>query len=119
VPFLDHELVELAARIPAELKIRDDGKYILKEAARGLVPDAIIDRPKGYFPVPALKYIRGAFLDFVHGALDAPSARQRGLFNRVYIERLLADPEGELTPKGHSKLWQVALLECWLQTQGV
>jgi asparagine synthase (glutamine-hydrolysing) len=119
VPFLDHELVELAARIPAELKVRDGGKYILKEASRGIVPDAVIDRPKGYFPVPALKYIRGPFYDFVRGVLDAPQARQRGLFNRRYIDRLLADPEGELTPKGHSKLWQVALLECWLQTQGI
>ena len=119
VPFLDHEVVELAARIPAELKVRGGGKHILKEASRGLVPDAVIDRPKGYFPVPALKYIRGAFLDFVRDVLDAPRARQRGLFNRPYIERLLADPEGELTPKGHSKLWQVALLECWLQTQGI
>jgi asparagine synthase (glutamine-hydrolysing) len=119
VPFLDHEVVELAARIPAELKVRGGGKHILKEASRGLVPDEVIDRPKGYFPVPALKYIRGAFLDFVRDVLDAPQARQRGLFNRPYIERLLADPEGELTPKGHSKLWQVALLECWLQTQGI
>jgi len=119
VPFLDHEVVELAARIPAELKVRGGGKHILKEASRGLVPDEVIDRPKGYFPVPALKYIRGAFLDFVRDVLDAPRARQRGLFNRPYIERLLADPEGELTPKGHSKLWQVALLECWLQTQGI
>jgi asparagine synthase (glutamine-hydrolysing) len=119
VPFLDHELVELAARIPAELKVRDGGKYILKEAARGVVPDEVIDRPKGYFPVPALKYIRGVFYDFVRGVLDAPAARQRGLFNRDYIDRLLADPERELTPKGHSKLWQVALLECWLQTQGI
>ncbi len=119
VPFLDHELVELAARIPAELKVRGGGKHILKEAARGLVPDAVIDRPKGYFPVPALKYIRGAFFDFVRNVLDAPQARQRGLFNRPYIDRLLANPEGELTPKGHSKLWQVALLECWLQTQGI
>jgi asparagine synthase (glutamine-hydrolysing) len=119
VPFLDHEVVELAARIPAELKVRGGGKHILKEASRGLVPDEVIDRPKGYFPVPALKYIRGAFLDFVRDVLDAPQARQRGLFNRPYIERLLADPEGELTPKGHSKLWQVALLECWLQTRGI
>ncbi|MFY9692420.1 MAG: N-acetylglutaminylglutamine amidotransferase, partial [Xanthobacteraceae bacterium] len=55
VPFLDHEVVELAARIPAELKVRGGGKHILKEACRGLVPDAVIDRPKGYFPVPALK----------------------------------------------------------------
>jgi asparagine synthase (glutamine-hydrolysing) len=119
VPFLDHDVVALAARIPAELKVHDGGKYILKEASRGLVPDAVIDRPKGYFPVPALKYIRGAFLDFVRDVLDAPQARQRGLFNRAYIDRLLSNPEGELTPKGHSKLWQVALLECWLQTQGV
>jgi asparagine synthase (glutamine-hydrolysing) len=119
VPFLDHEVVELAARIPAELKVGGGGKQILKEASRGLVPDAVIDRPKGYFPVPALKYIRGAFLDFVRGVLDDSRARQRGLFNRSYIDRLLADPEGELTPKGHSKLWQVALLECWLQTQGI
>jgi asparagine synthase (glutamine-hydrolysing) len=119
VPFLDHELVELAARVPSDIKIRNGGKYILKEAARGVVPDAIIDRPKGYFPVPALKYIRGAVLDFVRGVLEAPRAQQRGLFNRAYIEKLLANPEGELTPKGHSKLWQVALLECWLQIQGV
>jgi asparagine synthase (glutamine-hydrolysing) len=119
VPFLDYELVELAARIPAELKVRDGGKYILKEASRGIVPDAVIDRPKGYFPVPALKYIRGAFYDFVRNVFDGQRARQRGLFNRSYVDRLLADPEGELTPKGHSKLWQVALLECWLQTQGI
>jgi asparagine synthase (glutamine-hydrolysing) len=119
VPFLDHELVELTARIPAALKVRDGGKYILKEASRGIVPDEVIDRPKGYFPVPALKYLRGAFFDFVRDVLEAPQARQRGLFNRAYVGRLLANPEGELTPKGHSKLWQIALLECWLQTQGV
>jgi asparagine synthase (glutamine-hydrolysing) len=119
VPFLDHEVVELAARIPAELKVRDGGKSILKEAARGLVPDAVIDRPKGYFPVPALKYLRGAVLEFVRDTLNTPRARQRGLFQRTYIDRLLSNPERELTPKGHSKLWQVALLECWLQAQGV
>ncbi|MGU3538812.1 N-acetylglutaminylglutamine amidotransferase [Methylobacterium sp. A54F] len=119
VPFLDHELVELAARVPAELKVRDGGKYILKEAARQVVPAEVIDRPKGYFPVPALKHIRGPYLDFVRGVLDAPAARERGLFNRAYLDRLLADPDGTLTPKGHSKLWQVSLLESWLQTHGV
>jgi asparagine synthase (glutamine-hydrolysing) len=119
VPFLDHELVELAARIPAELKVRDGGKWILKEAARAVVPAAVIDRPKGYFPVPALKYLRGPFLDYVRDILDTPAARTRGLFRRDYVERLLADPEGELTPKRNSKLWQVALLEGWLQAHGI
>ena len=119
VPFLDHDVIELAARIPAGLKVRGGGKSVLKESARGLVPDEVIDRPKGYFPVPALKYLRGAFLGFVRDVLDTPRARQRGLFKPAYVERLLSNPEDELTPKGHSKLWQVALLECWLQAQGV
>ena len=119
VPFLDHELVELAARIPPELKVSGNGKHILKEAARGLVPDEVIDRPKGYFPVPALKYLRGPFLEFVRDVLDQPVARGRELFKRDYIDRLLAEPERHLTPKGRSKLWQVAVLEYWLQTNGI
>ncbi|MEM9592425.1 MAG: N-acetylglutaminylglutamine amidotransferase, partial [Pseudomonadota bacterium] len=59
VPFLDHELVELAARVPPEMKLKDDGKGILKDVARDVIPSSVIDRPKGYFPVPALKYIDG------------------------------------------------------------
>ncbi|MBV9237065.1 MAG: N-acetylglutaminylglutamine amidotransferase [Xanthobacteraceae bacterium] len=119
VPFLDHEVVELAACIPADLKVRDGGKYILKQASRGIVPDAIIDRKKGYFPVPSLRYLRGPFLEYVRDILESPAARDRGIFNRGYVDRLLSDPEGELTPKGHSKLWQVAVLEAWLQSHGI
>jgi asparagine synthase (glutamine-hydrolysing) len=119
VPFLDHEVVELAARIPADLKVRDGGKYILKEASRKVVPAEVIDRPKGYFPVPALRYLRGPYLDLVRDVLCSSKARDRGLFNRSYVDRLLGDPEGELTPKGHSKLWQIALLESWMQTHGI
>jgi len=119
VPFLDHETVELAARVPADLKVRDGGKYVLKEASRRVIPNEVIDRPKGYFPVPALKHIRGPYHDFVRGILDAPEARSRGIFNRDYVDHLLADPDGTLTPKGHSKLWQVSLLEYWFQTHGL
>lgn len=116
VPFLDHELVELAARIPADLKLKDGGKYILKQAARGVVPDLVIDRPKGYFPVPALKKMRGPFLEYARDLLMSRRARERGIFLPEYIQRLLQNPETELTPKGHSKLWQVTVLEQWLQS---
>ncbi len=119
VPFLDHEVVELAGRIPAELKVSGGGKHILKEAARSIVPAEVIDRPKGYFPVPALKFLRGPFLEFVRDVLNEPRARQRGVFNPSYVDKLLARPEQTLTPKGHSKLWQVTLLEAWLQTHGI
>jgi asparagine synthase (glutamine-hydrolysing) len=119
VPFIDHEVVELAARIPAELKVRNGGKHILKEASRAVVPNEIIDRKKGYFPVPALKYLRGPYLDFVRDTMESKTARERGIFNREYVDTLLDEPEGHLSPKGNSKLWQVAALESWLQTHGV
>jgi asparagine synthase (glutamine-hydrolysing) len=119
VPFLDHELVELAARIPAPFKLASDGKGVLKEAARSIIPHEVIDRPKGYFPVPALKYIQGEYLDFVRGVLDSDRARQRTLFQRDYIDRLLANPGDYITPLRGSKLWQVTLLEYWLQQHGL
>ena len=115
VPFLDHELVELAARVPADEKIRDGGKGILKDIGRTVIPAEVIDRPKGYFPVPALKYIEGPVLDFVRQALDAPAARNRGLIKRAYIDKLLDAPKDHITRLRGSKLWQVALLELWLQ----
>ncbi|WP_035655113.1 N-acetylglutaminylglutamine amidotransferase [Bradyrhizobium sp. STM 3809] len=119
VPFLDHDVVELAARLPAELKVKNGGKYILKEAARRCVPAEVIDRPKGYFPVPALRYLRGPFLDYVRDVLSADKARMRGLYRREFIDHMLQHPEAEMSPKGHSRLWQAALLEAWLQTHGI
>src|SRR5690606_8660006 len=119
VPFLDHELVELAARIPADLKLRDGGKHVLKEAAREVIPAEVIDRPKGYFPVPALKYLRGEYLDWVRAALTSDTARRRNLFDPAYVETLLAAPEQHITPLNGSKLWQLGLLELWLQSHGI
>jgi asparagine synthase (glutamine-hydrolysing) len=119
VPFLDHELVELAARIPAEYKVRNGGKHVLKEVARALVPAEVIDRPKGYFPVPALRHLRGPYLAKVREVLDSSAARQRELFNRSYVDLLLRAPGGHETPLRGSKLWQVTLLEYWLQAHGL
>ena len=116
VPFLDHELVELAARIPARHKLAHGGKGVLKEAARKVIPGAVIDRPKGYFPVPALKYLQGPVLERVRDALSSQSARERGLFRKDYVDMLLADPSAHITPLRGSKLWQLGLLEWWLQT---
>ena len=119
VPFLDHELVEAAARCPADIKLRSDGKHLLKRIARGLVPDAVIDRPKGYFPMPALKYVRGEFLDCMRDILNSQASRERGLFQREYIDRLLDAPEMHHTRIMGSKLWHLALLEFWLQRHGI
>lgn len=117
VPFLDHELVELAARMPPEEKLRDGGKGILKDIARTVVPSEVIDRKKGYFPVPQLKYIDGPYLDMLRDTFQSQKARERGLFRKDYIDHLLTDPSGHITPLRGSELWQAGLLEMWLQTQ--
>ncbi len=119
VPFLDHELVELAARIPPEEKLRDNGKGILKDVARQVLPSEVIDRKKGYFPVPELKYIDGAYLDLVRDALTSQAARERGIFREDYLERLFESPADHITPLQGSELWQAGLLELWLQTHGI
>jgi asparagine synthase (glutamine-hydrolysing) len=114
-PFLDHELVELAARCPPELKLADGGKGILKGGARGIVPDAVIDRPKGYFPVPALSHLEGPVLEMVRDALRSDAARSRGLFRPDVVEEMLASPNEHRTNLDGSTLWQLGLLELWLQ----
>ncbi|MCY1665868.1 N-acetylglutaminylglutamine amidotransferase [Rhizobium sp. SL86] len=119
VPFLDHELVELAAKIPPEFKLNEGGKGVLKDAARLVVPHEVIDRKKGYFPVPQLKYVDGPYLDMVRDALTSQAARERGIFREDYLQQLFTDPTGHITPLQGSELWQVGLLEMWLQTQGV
>jgi asparagine synthase (glutamine-hydrolysing) len=115
VPFLDHELVELAGRIPPELKLADGGKGVLKRAARGLVPDAVIDRTKGYFPVPAIRQLDGPYRERVRDALSDPAAKRRGLFRPDTVERMLREPNATRTTLGSNALWQLALLEMWLQ----
>ncbi|WP_314408969.1 N-acetylglutaminylglutamine amidotransferase [Pseudomonas kuykendallii] len=117
-PFLDYRVAELSARIPGKFKLPDGGKHVLKEAARRVIPAEVIDRPKGYFPVPGLKHLQGATLGWVRDLLLDPS-QDRGLFNPQMIDRLLSDPQGQLTPLRGSKLWQLAALNLWLTQQGL
>lgn len=115
VPFLDTQLVEFAASMPPEMKLPNGGKHVLKELSRGFLPDSVVNRSKAYFPMPALKYVRGEFLEFMKEILLSDSARQRGLYNATYVEKLLNKPEDYLTRLQGSKLWHLAALELWWQ----
>ena len=119
VPFLDHDFVELVASVPPGLKLGDGGKRLLKIAARGVVPDAVIDRRKGHFPVPAIRQLDGPYLERVREALTDPQAVARDLYRPATVERMLADPNATRTALDSNALWQLALLEMWLQTMGV
>ena len=118
VPFLDYRLAELSARIPARFKLGDGGKQVLKAAARRVIPAEVIDRPKGYFPVPGLKHLLGNTRAWVSELLLDPS-QDRGLFEPAQIDRLLGSPQDDLTPLRGSKLWQLAALNLWLTEQGL
>jgi len=115
VPFLDTQLIELAASMPPEMKLPNGGKHVLKELSRGFLPDSVVNRSKAYFPMPALKYVRGEFLEFMKEILLSDGAKQRGLYNAAYVEKLLNKPEDYLTRLQGSKLWHLAALELWWQ----
>jgi len=118
-PFLDHEFAELAAACPPELKLAQNGKGVLKEASRKVLPAAVIDRKKGSFPVPAIINLEGLYLERVRDALHSAAARNRDLFQPAYVDMLLQDPNKNRTTLGSNQLWQLGLLEMWLQRHGI
>ena len=115
VPFMDTELVEWALSIPPSLKMKEEGKHPLKNISRGLLPDSVIDRKKGYFPMPALKYIQGEFLEFMSDILLSSACRNRGVFDEIYVNKVIDSPRKYMTALNGSRLWHLALLEYWFQ----
>lgn len=116
VPFLDHDFVELAATCPPDLKLASGGKGVLKDASRSLLPAEIIDRTKGYFPVPGIRHLDGGVLDLVRDALTNDAARTRGLYRADTLKTLLNAPNEGRTTLGANSLWQLGVLEMWLQS---
>src|SRR5204863_9854475 len=95
VPLLDHVLVELAAKVPPNLRLRGERtKYIFKRALEGWLPQSIRDRPKRGFAIPLGAWFRGRLADFVRELLLSPRSRGREIFEPVYVERLLQLHEG-------------------------
>ncbi|RUM78602.1 MAG: N-acetylglutaminylglutamine amidotransferase [Candidatus Thioglobus sp.] len=115
VPFMDYQLVEHALSISPSLKMSEEGKHPLKQISRGLLPDSVIDRKKGYFPMPALKYVRGEFLDFMADILNSTQCVNRGVYNQDFVQKVINQPEQYMTALNGSRLWHLALLEYWLQ----
>lgn len=112
-PLLDHQLMEFAASIPAELKVRGrQKKWILREALRGWLPDDLLDRPKQGFSVPVGHWLRHELRDHVREVLLDPTSRARGYFRpvavRAMLDRQLAGADAETKP-----LWALFMLELW------
>ena len=115
VPFMDYQLIEHALSMSPSLKMAEQGKYPLKQISRGLLPDSVIDRKKGYFPMPALKYVQGDFLEFMSDILNSSACRNRGVFKQNFVQKIINKPQNYMTALNGSRLWHLALLEFWLQ----
>ncbi len=114
-PFLDHQLMEFVARLPADAKIRGTAlKYALKQAVRGLIPDEIIDRKKKGFSVPIRRWFRQELKGFLYDTLLSSRALQRGYF-RPKALRAMLDQHVAGTCDWHDELWNLSMLELWHQ----
>ena len=116
VPFLDHVLVEFAARLPRRFKLRHlTTKWILREAVKGLIPPDILSRPKMGFPVPFAAWMRRGWNSVARDVLLDRRTRERGLIDTAAVMRLLNDHQTGRSPAGDA-IWSLLNLELWYRT---
>jgi asparagine synthase (glutamine-hydrolysing) len=115
VPFLDHKLVEFTARLPERLKLRGwTTKYVLRRAMKGVLPEAILTRPKMGFPVPLGAWLRGRYRNVLDEYVTSDRARARAIFDADFVARVVGQHvSGE---RDHSeRLWTLVNFEVWLR----
>ena len=115
VPFLDHKLVEFTSSLPERLKLRRwTTKYVLRQSMKGVLPPAILDRPKMGFPVPLGKWFRGAYAPVLDEYVLSSRATERGIFNAEFVRSLVEQHQRGVA--NHSeRLWSLVNLEMWFR----
>ncbi len=112
-PLLDHRLLEFAATLPMKMKVNHGiSKYLMKRAMRGILPDAVLDRPKMGFGVPIDQWFRGPCREFLRDILLSAKARTRGYFAPKTIERMVEAHQRQDANFGY-RLYALLMLELW------
>jgi asparagine synthase (glutamine-hydrolysing) len=113
VPFLNRQMIELTARMPADLKLRGfKRKYILKRALEKVLPHDVVWRRKAGFGAPIRSWLRGALRPLVADLLSEETVRRRGLFRPEEVRRVI---ETNLSGREDLNLqvFQLLTLEIW------
>ncbi len=113
-PFFDHEMLELTAKIPFHLKLkgRNNKKYILKEALRGIIPDEVMFRPKMGFGIPIHSWFRNELKDYAYDLLLSDKVIDRGIFKKEAVRKLLDTHCNTKVDFGY-QIWALVTLELW------
>jgi asparagine synthase (glutamine-hydrolysing) len=112
-PFLDHHVMEYAARLPDSLKLRDgQTKYILKKSLRGILPAQVLERPKMGFGVPVGRWFREDLKEMVHEVLLGERALARGYFRRGSLVDIVSRHMSGREDRGN-QLWNLLMFELW------
>jgi asparagine synthase (glutamine-hydrolysing) len=115
-PLLDQEFVEFACKLPTKYKLKGlTTKYLLKKAARGFLPDAIIDRRKKGFGIPIARWLRNELKTFMLDSLEETKIKRQGLFNYTYIKKLI-DDHLESKVDNRKALWSLLVFQIWHET---
>jgi asparagine synthase (glutamine-hydrolysing) len=113
VPLLDHKLVEFAASLPIDMKIRGmTRKYLLRKVAEPLLPDVILNRPKQGFPVPIALWFRNENKAFVHDLLAPDTIKRRGILEPAAVAQLLSEHDSGFADHS-TKIWGLLNIELW------
>lgn len=119
VPFLDYELVEWVARLPSKLKLlHGEGKHVLKQALRPLLPDQVLFRPKMGFAVPLDTWFRGSLRNHIAATVAGDRLAQCGFFEPRALRRLVADHQSGRRDYS-APLWSLLMFDGFLARQGL
>ena len=118
VPFLDHRVAELAARIPLDMKVSEGrGKHILRQLLKTMVPRELVERPKAGFAIPVGEWIKGPLRPWAEDLLDTNLIRSQGWFDPQAIEsRWRQHLSGQRDST--AALWSVLAFQSWLDARG-
>jgi len=117
VPFLDHRVVELAWRMPLNVKIRDNqSKWLLRQVLYRYVPKELIDRPKMGFGIPLDNWLRGPLREWAEALLNENRLQKEGYLNPVSV-RLMWTEHLAGIGNWQYQLWNVLMFQAWLEQE--